>query len=144
MTGSEFENIVCKILRAEGDWVLRIPRNEKGAQPFDILSIRRPTALAIDCKVCEANRFPLSRVEDNQWLAFEDFEKRAGCASLIILHKRKIYSLPFAHLRLARTMGQASVAFLDDRDFHVDDKGNICACLSWDEDHVFELIGRKL
>lgn len=77
MNSDEFEQITCKILRKNGYWALNIPKNKSGAQPFDVIAIKRNWIYAIDCKVCGTARFALSRVEDNQWLAMEDIRKRA-------------------------------------------------------------------
>jgi len=71
MTGREFEQYMCKLFDQNGFWALNIPRSESGAQPFDIVAIRKDEVYAVDCKVCSgAARFPLRRVEDNQLLAF--------------------------------------------------------------------------
>lgn len=70
MLGREFESEFCKILKGLGYWALRIPRNYRGAQPFDVLAIKGKEVLAIDCKVSSGNLFQMSRIEANQWSAF--------------------------------------------------------------------------
>ena len=78
MTGEQFEVAVCKCLQRKGCWALRIPRNASGAQPFDILAIRGSEIWAIDCKVCSEPRLRLSRIEDNQWLAFDLLKRKTN------------------------------------------------------------------
>ena len=86
MTGREFENRVCKKLKEAGYWVLRIPQNETGQQPFDILAIKGKRILAYDAKVVsEGNRFPLDRIEDNQYNAFQLVHKKTGAEEIGLL-----------------------------------------------------------
>ena len=86
MTGREFENHVVKQLHNAGYWVLRIPQNEIGQQPFDILAIKGKRILAYDAKVLsEGKRFPLNRIEDNQYNAFELMEKKTGAEEIGLL-----------------------------------------------------------
>lgn len=83
MTGRNFEDEVAKMLKAAGYWVLRIPQNESGQQPFDILAIKGKRILAYDAKVLSTgNRFPLNRIEDNQYNAFNLIHKKT-CADEI-------------------------------------------------------------
>lgn len=122
MTGKEFETMFTELLSNQGFWVLNIPKNESGAQPFDIIALRteglNTTIYAFDCKVCSKNRFPLNRVEDNQWLALEDFRRKVGLrvkSGIVCYHNRNIYRIDFDKLERARYEGRASVGFqLDD------------------------------
>ena len=68
--GSDFENRVCNYLSKQGFWTHFLSPAPDGSQPFDIVALSKEGALAIDCKALERNRFPLSRVEDNQETAF--------------------------------------------------------------------------
>lgn len=86
MTGREFENHVAKKLKEAGYWVLRIPQNETGQQPFDILAIKGTRILAYDAKVLsDGHRFPLDRIEDNQYNAFQLMEKKTGASEIGLL-----------------------------------------------------------
>lgn len=86
MTGREFENHVTKKLKEAGYWVLRIPQNETGQQPFDILAIKGKRILAYDAKVVsDGHRFPLDRIEDNQYNAFQLMEKKTGAEEIGLL-----------------------------------------------------------
>ena len=95
MTGREFENFVSKELKAAGYWVLRIPQNETGQQPFDILAIKGKRILAYDAKVVsEGHRFPLSRIEDNQYNAFELMQKKTGAEEIGLVIRCECENVP--------------------------------------------------
>jgi hypothetical protein len=66
--------------------VLRIPQNETGQQPFDLLAIKGTRILAYDAKVLsDGHRFPLDRIEDNQYNAFQLMEKKTGASEIGLL-----------------------------------------------------------
>jgi len=69
--GTAFENKMCEILANKGFWVHFITPDRTGAQPFDIIAVKKGRAYAIDCKTCENHIFSISRLEVNQMLAFE-------------------------------------------------------------------------
>lgn len=71
--GSEFERKVCEILKSLGCWVHFMTPDARGAQPFDIIAVRNGIAYAIECKTLASNQkfFPITRLEDNQIMAFE-------------------------------------------------------------------------
>lgn len=48
-----------------GFWAHRLQDNKNG-QPADVIMAKHDVAVLVDCKVCENNRFPLSRMEENQ------------------------------------------------------------------------------
>lgn len=64
-TGTTFERELCQILAAHGFWAHNLAQNAAG-QPFDVLAAKDGRAYPIDCKVCEHDKFPLSRIEENQ------------------------------------------------------------------------------
>lgn len=64
--GNQFEVEFCEELKRRGWWVCRMAPNASGQQPMDVLAIRDGRAKMIDCKVVTGQRFPLSRIEDNQ------------------------------------------------------------------------------
>lgn len=113
MTGIEFERFMAKVLADQGHWVLTIPRNEAGAQPFDILAIRGREILAVDCKVCEADTFPTSRIEPNQWTAFKTVWERVSAfrLGLFVLHGKSVYFFDYPHLLCCRAAKSKSVDF---------------------------------
>ena len=66
--GNAFERELCEKLSESGFWVHNMAQNQAG-QPADIIAVRNKRAYLIDAKVCSDNRFPLSRIEENQKLA---------------------------------------------------------------------------
>lgn len=74
VSGNIFELQFSRQLSNYGFWVHRIVANAAG-QPFDIIAARNGKTFAIDCKVCDTDRFALSRVEDNQRYAMELWAK---------------------------------------------------------------------
>lgn len=68
--GNTFETEFCEILGKHGYWVHNMAQNVAG-QPADVIAVRDRIAFLIDCKVCSKNRFPFSRVEENQHFAME-------------------------------------------------------------------------
>lgn len=66
--GNKFEQKFCEILFGKGFWVHNLAQNSAG-QPADVIAVRNGKAYLIDCKVCKNNKFPLSRIEDNQHFA---------------------------------------------------------------------------
>ena len=69
-TGNRFEEEFSQVLFQNGFWVHKLTQNEAG-QPADIIAVKNGNAYLIDCKVCAYNKFPLSRIEDNQYTSME-------------------------------------------------------------------------
>ena len=116
MTGREFENACVKELHKAGYWVHRIHPDESGQQPFDIIAIRRSRVCVYDAKVIsEGHRFPLSRLEDNQWNAFKLIEKKTDAAEIgLLIHAEgKIRYMSLAMLDTALIMGKKSIDVSD-------------------------------
>jgi len=112
MTGREFENRVAKKLKEAGYWVLRIPQNETGQQPFDILAIKGKRILAYDAKVVsDGNRFPLDRIEDNQYNAFQLIHKKTGAEEigLLILANDTVRFMDISRMNTELWLGKKSV-----------------------------------
>jgi Holliday junction resolvase len=63
--GNRFERELCSLLSGAGWWAHNLAQNQAG-QPADVIAVRKNIAVLIDCKVCSHDRFPLSRMEDNQ------------------------------------------------------------------------------
>ena len=98
--GTEFEREFCELLAARGYWVHFMSPSASGAQPCDIIACKNGTPFLFDCKTCEKNVFPLSRVENNQILAFERFLRTGNKHAFIaVKHDNKIYFIPYTLLR---------------------------------------------
>jgi len=97
--GTEFENEAVEILSRLGYWVHFISPDIRGAQPFDVIAVKKAIPIAIDCKTSVKKRFNISRLEDNQILAFEKW-LRCGNPEPIILVKYNEYIYCVGYLRL--------------------------------------------
>ncbi len=69
--GTFFEKEFVKLLGSNGYWAHRMAEAEDGSQPFDVIAVKDKIAYAYDCKTCDAKTFSISRLEENQILAFE-------------------------------------------------------------------------
>lgn len=71
--GMAFEKKVLKKISETGAWVHFLSPDERGAQPFDIIAVKDGIALAAECKTQDSKSryFSISRLEDNQIMAFE-------------------------------------------------------------------------
>lgn len=103
--GSAFEREVCDILAASGWWVHFIAPDARGAQPFDIIAVKDGRAVAIDCKTCVSNRIALTRLEDNQILAFERW---IACGNempvILVKHNGAIYRIPYNRIKAEKSV----------------------------------------
>ncbi len=100
--GSNFEAEMCALLARHGYWVHFIQPDARGAQPFDIVAVSDGKAYAFDCKtLCDSRKsFPLSRLEENQKLAFERWgECGNGNAYIALKHCGRIYLLSYRALK---------------------------------------------
>lgn len=96
-TGSQFEKEFCQYLAENGWWAHFLTPSASGAQPFDIIALRGREVYAIDCKTCASDKFPISRIEDNQRLAFTNitWKSTSGKCGFAILYNDEIYYVPF-------------------------------------------------
>ena len=112
MTGRQFEDMCVDELKNAGYWVHRIHPDESGQQPFDIIAIRDNKVCVYDAKVISnGHRFPLSRIEDNQWYAFNKIKKRTSAThiGLLIYAEGKIYYMGFGAISAAFKYGWKSI-----------------------------------
>ena len=100
--GMLFERKVCDILAERGCWVHFLSPDSRGAQPFDLIAVRNGLAIAADCKTCKDHIFRMTRVEDNQVLAFE---KWLACENLepgfFVEHNGAVYYVGYLELKKA-------------------------------------------
>lgn len=110
MTPREFEIETCNIFFENGFWALRIPKDERGAQPFDVLAIRGSEIYAFDCKVCSTPRLQLTRAEDNQLASMSLLKRRTTAyTGFLAWHEGEIYLIPFRDVEEAIKAGKASI-----------------------------------
>ena len=98
--GTAFEREACEVLKNAGYWVHFITPDARGAQPFDIIAVKNGRALAIDCKTCVANTFNISRLEENQVLAFDRWVQCGNDDPMIMVkHDNTIYTISYKELQ---------------------------------------------
>lgn len=103
--GTAFEQEVCDLLAQNGYWVHFITPDSRGAQPFDIIAVKDGHALAVDCKTCVSDTFNISRLEDNQIMAFEKWLKCGNSIPLVMVkHKGVVYPIRYTDLRKHRSI----------------------------------------
>lgn len=99
--GSKFEKDFAEYLSKKGYWVHFIEGSaHTGSQPFDIIAIRRDFPELYDCKTLNNKNglFPMSRIEENQRLAYERVRKCRNpetIFSLAILWNNDLYFFDF-------------------------------------------------
>lgn len=107
--GNDFETELCNLLFDRGFWVHNFAQNQAG-QPADVIAVKNGTALLIDCKVCENDRFPFSRIEENQHTSMKFWKQCGNGYGLFALRLTdgKIYFIDH-ELMIALSIGQASI-----------------------------------
>ena len=77
-----------------------ITPDASGAQPFDIIAVHHGRAIALDCKTCADHIFRISRLENNQIMAFEKWLKCGNEEPLVFIeYKRDIYIVGYRKLK---------------------------------------------
>lgn len=82
--GSKYEQKIADYLFEHDWWVHRLTQNASG-QPADIIAVYKNRAYLIDAKYCENDKFPVSRVEENQHLAMTQWNKRTSFPGMFVL-----------------------------------------------------------
>ena len=111
-TGNSFENEFAQKLSQYGFWVY-VTINKAGGQPADVIAAKDSRAYLIDCKVCEKDIFPLSRIEENQYNAMMLFYKcnnDRGCFFAMKFSDDSVYLCPSSALFLAAENGIKSLS----------------------------------
>lgn len=104
--GSKFEKDFAEYLSKKGYWVHYVEGSaHTGSQPCDLLACKNNEVIMIDCKTLENQNglFPLSRIEENQRLAYNK-AKKCGCEGfcLSIIWNNDIYIVPFDFLDFSK------------------------------------------
>lgn len=98
--GTAFEKLFCSLLASRGYWVHFISPAPNGGQPFDVIAVKNGAAYAFDCKTSVAKKFPYSRLEANQIMAFE---KWIVCGNtmpqIAVKHQENIYLIFYSELK---------------------------------------------
>lgn len=116
--GTAFENEFCELLAARGFWVHFMSPSASGSQPCDIIACRNNTPYLFDCKTCEKDTFHISRLEDNQLLAFHRFDKTGNdLAFVAVKHDKKVYLIQFFKLLKLQNVKLTAEFLADNREF---------------------------
>lgn len=98
--GTAFEREVVSLLSQNGYWVHFITPDASGSQPFDIIASMSDYPFVADCKTSATKWFSISRLEENQKMAFELWLKKGNTRALIFVkYKSKIYAIPYIVLQ---------------------------------------------
>lgn len=98
--GSEFEKEFCELLKNHGFWVHFCTPSPNGSQPCDVIAIKNGEAYLIDCKTSIKEKFSVTRLEDNQLLAFEKWGRCGNKNRFIaVKYDNKVYMLPYLLLK---------------------------------------------
>lgn len=101
--GNTFEKDLCEMLSREGFWVHNLAQNQSG-QPADIITVKNGKAFIIDAKVCSDNRFPLSRIEENQKLSMDLWKKcNNGTGWFAFLIGDEVFMMAYANIEIMRS-----------------------------------------
>lgn len=98
--GAKFEQEFVEILAKEGFWAHFLAPSPTGAQPFDVIAMAHGCAYCFDCKTSVKPIFPITRLEDNQILAFDKWLKCGGHTPYVaVKYDNKIYLIEYTRLR---------------------------------------------
>ena len=112
--GTEFEQEVCRLLAQDGFWAHFIVPDARGAQPFDIVAVKNGRALAIDCKTSAKKIFPISRLEDNQIMAFEKWVRCGNEMPLVyVKYSGRVYVIEYDRLQKEQKIDLSSEHYLE-------------------------------
>jgi penicillin-binding protein-related factor A (putative recombinase) len=95
-----------------GWWAHFIQPAPDGSQPFDIIAVTDKQVVAIDCKTVKGNRFPLSRAEENQLMAFKALNAQGVHTTYFLIEKEgkeNIYMIPSVVVEMNLRKGKKSI-----------------------------------
>lgn len=116
--GNEFEADFCDLLFENGFWAHNMAQTRAG-QPADVIAARHGVAYIIDCKVCSHNKFPLTRIEENQesaMLCWERCGNTSGLFALRLASDNSIHIFTLGELIALRIVGVRSLTEREIRD----------------------------
>lgn len=102
-TGSDFEREFCRILADKGYWVHFMSPDSRGAQPFDVIAVKNGMAIAVDCKTSVKPIFSISRLEDNQIMAFEKWISCGNSTPFVaVKYENNIFLVSYLRLKCCK------------------------------------------
>lgn len=108
--GMKFEKEFASILANCWFWVHLFQDNKNG-QPCDVIAARNGHTYLFDCKNCETDRFPLSRMEENQYNAMKLFELTGNSRGMLAIRfsDREIYLIGYWVVKTLQDSGIRSI-----------------------------------
>ena len=98
--GAKFEQEFVEMLAKEGFWAHFLAPSPTGAQPFDVIAMKDGYSLCFDCKTSVKPIFPITRLEDNQILAFDKWLQCGGTVPLVaVKYDNNIYLVEYTRLQ---------------------------------------------
>ena len=112
--GNDFESELCEKLSKEGFWVHNFTQNSAG-QPADIIAVKNEMAFLIDAKVCSDNKFPLSRIEENQKNSMELWHDcKNGTGWFAFLIENEVFMMAYTNIEKIKAEPFKSTLTLSD------------------------------
>lgn len=110
LIGNHFEQEFCDYLAEHGFWAHNMAQTAAG-QPADVVAVKDGIGYLIDCKVCENDRFRLSRIEENQETAMTRWELCGNFPGLFALKLTdgSVWMIHLGPLLALRTAGVSSI-----------------------------------
>lgn len=107
--GTSFEHNFTHLLSENGFWVHKLQDNHNG-QPFDVIAAKNNMTFVFDCKDCQNDTFPLSRIEDNQYNAMKLWQECGNSNGLFAMKcKKGIRIIQFNILMFLKNKGFKSL-----------------------------------
>lgn len=108
-TGNTFEADFCEILFGQGWWCHCMTQNKAG-QPADVIAVKKGKPFLVDCKVCENDTFPFSRIETNQHTAMRLWKESGNGEGwfALKLSDESVYMI-YHSLMIALSLNQSSI-----------------------------------
>lgn len=98
--GTDFEKYMCEAFASRGYWVHFIAPDTRGAQPFDVIAAKDGRTYVFDCKTTVNPVFGMTRLEDNQVMAFEKWIRCGNSMPYVmVLWNSNVYMLPYMRLK---------------------------------------------
>lgn len=109
-TGNDFEAWFAGKLYESGFWVHRFQDNQNG-QPCDLIAAQDGETYLFDCKSCEKDSFRLSRMEENQRNAMEQFHQAGNRRGMFAIRfpEGLIYLVDYQVMENIREQGRKRI-----------------------------------
>lgn len=104
--GTKFEKEFAETLAKHWFWV-HIFQDNKNGQPCDVIAVKNGAAYLFDCKDCQSDIFPFSRVEENQYNAMRLFSMMGNKVGMFAIRfpGGQIYLLPYTKIQEMQDAG---------------------------------------